>query len=180
MAQDNKEKRKVEVKSSFKDLARQDPGNKYFFKQLRAKEKLIFVVYQDRIEGVIERVNKYELRLKERDELLPKHDILFLYKPEAAKAVEQVLTIDEDVVQEQLGPQIKLSERLEIPEDILKKSFDEKRQIEITLRNGHVFKGRIHSYGIFSIRLELDKDSRVIIIRPNIYDLNYRTASSAP
>jgi sRNA-binding regulator protein Hfq len=178
MAQDNKEKRKVGVKSSFKDLARQDPSNKYFFKQLRAKEKLIFVAYPGRIEGVIERINKYELRLKERDELLPKHDILFLYKPGASKAVEQGLTIDEKVVKEQLEPLIKLTERLEIPEDVLKKSFNEKRQIEITLRNGQVLKGRIHSYGIYSIRLELNKDSRVIIMRPNIYNLNYRNATS--
>jgi len=41
------------------------------------------------------------------------------------------------------------------------------------LRNGQILSGIIHSHGIFSIRLQFDKDSRAVILKPNIYDLVY-------
>ena len=161
-------------------LVQRDPSVKYFVKQCQGKEKLIFITYNGKVEGVIEKVLKYHLRVKGRKELLHKVHILFLCKPDASEAVGRVLTFDQEVLDEHLEPPIHPSERLEIPPEVVQKCFDEKRPIEVTLRNGYVLRGRIHSYGIFSIRLEVGEDARVIIMRPNIYDLNYRVPSSSP
>jgi len=67
-----------------------------------------------------------------------------------------------------------MEDRLEISDDILQKCFNEKTVITVTMRNGHVLKGKIHSFGIFSIRLQIDKKNRVIIFRHAIYDLEYK------
>jgi len=161
-------------------LVQRDPSVKYFVKQCRGKENLIFITYNGKLEGVIEKVLKYHLRLKGRKELLHKVHILFLCKPDTSDAVGRVLTFDQEVLDEHLEPPVKPSERLEIPPEVLKKCFEEKRPIEVTLRNGYVLRGRLHSYGIFSLRLELEENARVIIMRPSIYDLNYRVPSSSP
>lgn len=157
---------------NFRLLAKRDPSSRYFLKQCRLKEHLIFITYEGKVEGVIERITKYHLKVKGRRKLLEKLNILFLCKPEASEAVGCVLTIDHEVLGKQLEPPIKKTERLEILDDVLQRCFEEKRQIEVMLRNGYVLRGSIYSYGIFSIRLALDKDSRVVIMRPNIYALD--------
>ena len=161
-------------------LVNRDPSVKYFLKHCRGKEKLIFITYNGKLEGVIEKVLEYELKLQGRDELLSKVQILFVCKPDTSDAVGRGLTFDQEVVEEHLEAPIKWSSRLKIPTKILKKWFKEKRPIEVTLRTGYVLRGRLHSYGIFSLRLELEENARVIIMRPSIYDLNYRVRSSSP
>lgn len=161
-------------------LVNRDPSHKYFVKQCRGKQKLIFITYTGKLEGVIERVLKYHLRVKGRKEPLDKVHILFVCKPDTSDAVGRVLTFDQEVLDEHLEPPITPSERLEIPPEVLKKCFEEKRPIAVTLRNGYVLRGRLHSYGIFSLRLEVEENARVIIMRPNIYDLDYRVPLSSP
>ena len=100
--------------------------------------------------------------------------ILYCFKSDTLDAVKQYVEIDEDVVEEKLEPESKIAERLQIPDEILQKCFKEKRHITITMRNGHVLKGQIYSYGIFSIRLQIDTKHRVVIFRHGIYDLEYR------
>jgi RNA chaperone Hfq len=88
--------------------------------------------------------------------------------------VKQHVKVDEDVVEENLQPAYKLEDRLEIPDEILHTCFKEKRPITVTMRNGHVLKGIMVSYGIFSIRLQIDEKSRVILFRHAVYDVDYR------
>ena len=165
---------------NFQEVVKRDPSVKYFLKQCRGKQKLIFITYNGKVEGVIEKVLKYHLRVQGRKESLHKVHILFVCKPDTSDAVGRVLGFDQEVLDEHLEPPLQPSERLEIPPEVLQQCVDEKRPIEVTLRNGYVLRGRIHSYGIFSIRLEVGENARVIIMRPNIYDLNHRVPSSSP
>ena len=87
------------------------------------------------------------------------------------EAVKQHVEIDEDVVEEKLKPARNLEDRLQIPDEILQTCFDEKRMITVTMRNGHILQGRIFSYGIFSIRLQIDKRNRVVLFRHSILEL---------
>jgi len=156
------------------DLVRKDPSVKYFFKQFKTKSEVIFVCYQEEIRGVIVKILQYTLKVKGIKKLLNKTSILYFFKPDVLEAVKQNVSIDEDVVEEKLEPANKKDERLEIPDDILQKCFNEKTVITVTMRNGHVLKGKIYSFGIFSIRLQIDKKNRVIIFRHAIYDLEYK------
>jgi RNA chaperone Hfq len=156
------------------DLVRKDPSVKYLFKQFKIKSELIFICYQEEIRGIIVKILQYSLKVRGIEKFLSKTSILYFFKPDALEAVKQNVTIDEDVVEEKLEPANKKDERLEIPDDILQKCFNEKTVITVTMRNGHVLKGQIHSFGIFSIRLQIDKKYRVIIFRHAIYDLEYR------
>jgi len=155
------------------DLIRKDPSDKYLFKQLKTKSELVFVCYQEEIRGVIGKIMKYGIKIK-GIKPFNKINILYCFKPDTLEAVKQHVTIDKEVVEEQLVPADKMEDRLEISDDILQKCFNEKTVITVTMRNGHVLKGKIYSFGIFSIRLQIDKKNRVIIFRHAIYDLAYR------
>ena len=154
------------------DLVRKDPSFKYLIKQLRAKAEVIFVCYKEEARGVIIRIWKYALKLKGKKPL-SKTSILYFFKPDALEAVKQHVEVNEDVVEEKLKPARNLEDRLKIPDEVLKKYFNEKRMITVAMRNGHILQGRIFSYGIFSIRLQIDENNRVVLFRHSIYDLDY-------
>lgn len=168
-----KKLKRGEYMSDFAELAERDPGAKYLEKQKTLGEKLIFITYDGRTEGVIEEILKYDLKLEGHDESLKKHDILFLYKPDVSEAVRRILKTDREVAGKGLKAELKRKKRLNIPAKILHNCLKDKRKTEVTLRNGDVLRGRIFSFGIFSIRLEIEKNRRVIIMRPNIHDLNH-------
>ena len=155
------------------DLIRKDPSIKYLAKQFKAKEEVIFVCYKEEARGIIVKRWKYFLKLRGKKPL-NKTDILYFFKHDTLEAVKQHVEIDEDVVEEKLKPAHNKEERLQIPDEVLQKCFDEKRMITVTMRNGHVLNGRIFSYGIFSIRLQIDKRNRVVLFRHGVYDLDYR------
>jgi sRNA-binding regulator protein Hfq len=155
------------------ELIRKDPSVKYLDKQFKAKEEVIFVCYKEEARGLIAKRWKYFLKLKGKKPL-SKTGILYFFKPDALEAVRQNIEVDEDVVEEQLRPAHRIADRLQIPDEVLQKCFDKKRVITVTMRNGHVLNGRIFSYGIFSIRLQIDKRNRVVLFRHGVYDLEYR------
>jgi sRNA-binding regulator protein Hfq len=156
------------------NLVRKDPARKYLFKQFKAKAELVFVSYKEEIRGIVEKIRRYEFKLQGWSTLVDKINVLYFFKTDAIKSVKQNVEVDKDVVEENLKPAKEQNDRLDIPDDILQKCFNEKTVITITMRNGHVLKGHIHSYGIFSIRLQLNKKHRVILFRHAIYDLEYR------
>jgi sRNA-binding regulator protein Hfq len=156
------------------ELIRKDPSVKYLAKQFRAKEEVIFVCYEEEVRGIIAKRWKYALKLNGEGKPLSKTGILYLFKPDALEAVKQNVEVDEEVVEEQLRPAHRIADRLQIPDEVLQKCFDEKRMITVTMRNGHVLNGRIFSYGIFSIRLQIDERNRVILFRHGVYDIDYR------
>lgn len=160
---------------TFNKLAQRDPSNQYFERQCTQRQEVIFVTYQGVVIGIIERSEKYALKLKGRDELLAKHDILYLFKPDARTTVESHVTLDEDVIEEGLNfPELKLLERLQIPVELLHQCYQKKQPVIITMRNGEVLSGVIFKYGVFSIRLSLTVSARVIIMKLNIYDFELR------
>jgi len=156
------------------NLVMNDPSVRYCLKQLHTGAEVVFVTYTKEIRGVIEKLWRYEIKLKERKKLIDKLRILYCFKSDALYSVKQHVGIDEEVKDERLEPVRKITERLQIPDEILKKCFNEKRSITVTMRNGHVLKGQIFSFGIFSIRLQIDTKHRVVIFRHAIYDLEYR------
>lgn len=168
-----KEAAPISKKKARKELIRNDPSQKYLFKHLRSRSLLTFVCYTEEVVGRIEKIKKYEVMVSGKDEAVNKTEIVYLYKSEAAGSVRMAVRIDEEVVEEKLGAVYTKAERLLIPEDILAKCFKEKREITVTMRNGHVLAGRIDSYGIFSIRLTMGGNVRVLAMRHAVYDMDY-------
>ena len=160
-------------KKALQDLIRNDPSQKYLLKQFRSRSSLTFICYSEETVGQIENIKKYDLILSGRDEFLNKTEIIYLYKSDAAASVQKAVRIDDEVADKKFTALYKKDKRLDIPENILAKCFEEKRVISVTMRNGHVLTGRIHSYGIFSIRLTIAQDIRVITMRHSIYDIDY-------
>ena len=140
-------------KKALQDLIRNDPSQKYLLKQFRSRSSLTFICYTEEIAGQIEKIEMYDLILSGINEFLNKTEIIYLYKPDVAVAVQKAVKIDDEVADQKLTALYKKDKRLDIPEIILAKCIEEKRVITVTMRNGHVLTGRIHSYGIFSIRL---------------------------
>lgn len=154
-------------------LIQSDPSRNYLIKQWRNRSPVTFICYSKPITGQIRSIRKYDLFLHDRTKAVDKAEILYLYKPDVAPSVQKAVRIDPDVAKEKLRSLRKKSLRLEIPEATLVKCFEEQRVITVTMRNGHVLVGTIHSYGVFSVRLTIAPETRVILMRHSIYDLAF-------
>ncbi len=152
-------------------LPNRDPANVFFDKCKKYAFSVIFHTYAGTVTDRIIKCRRYQIRVGSLD-YLDKHDILFCYKAEYAAQVTQSIAVDDDVVEEALNTaELKKTERLKIPLDVLEEAKTTQRPIEVTMRNGTVLRGRLHRYGAFSLRVSVAKKVRVVVQTCNIYDL---------
>jgi len=157
---------------------RKDPSVRYYRRQLINKQEVVFFKYVNeedkqwhKFDGIIEDTLEYQLKFIDVDQPVNKATILFFYKPDAEEAVNQTVTITQEVADKKLTAPRKYSERLKNYGKVLLEYKKARQTIEITLRSGHILIGKIHSFGIFSIRLTIAKYTRIIIQRSNIYSI---------
>jgi len=149
--------------------AQKDPSNRYLFKQLRDKSALVFVCYNGIVTGKIQTIGDYEIKLLQRKIPVAKLGILYMFKPDAASIVKSSVTINKTISSQKLRLPRVLENRISLPEEDIEKAFNNKSAVGIALRNGHVFKGMIHSNGIFSLRLDIGYNKRIVIMKHSIY-----------
>jgi len=81
------------------NLVMKDPSVRYCLKQLHTGAEVVFVTYTKEIRGVIEKLWRYEIKLKERKKLIDKLRILYCFKGIFQIPVNSVLkTFPESVV----------------------------------------------------------------------------------
>lgn len=146
-----------------------DPANRYLFKQLRDKSPVIFICYNGIITGKIQIINDYEIKLIKRKTPVSKLGILYMFKPDTANIVKSSISIDKAISSQRLTIPRMVENRVILPEKDIEDALNNKKTIGIALRNGHVFKGQIHSNGIFSLRLDIGDNKRIVIMKHSIY-----------
>jgi sRNA-binding regulator protein Hfq len=149
--------------------AQKDPSNRYLFKQLRDKSALVFVCYNGIVTGKIQTIGDYEIKLLQRKLPLAKLGILYFFKPDAANVVKSSVTINKTISTQKLRLPRLFENRISLPEEEIGNAFNSKLIVGIALRNGHVFKGTIHSNGIFSLRLDIGTNKRIVIMKHSIF-----------
>ena len=145
-----------------------DPADKYFLRHIQAKTPITFVCYHAEITGIIVHNRIYDLALTDRKKMISKTSVLYLYNPDIQDVLENLRREDESV---SLGVPYKAFERNVIPDETLKGHFENHTRVAVTMRNGHVFSGNIHSHGKYSIRLELAENTRVILMRHSVFNI---------
>ena len=156
-------------RGEFIEASKKDPSNKYIKKQYIKRNPVLFVCYDEKIEGRITKFDKYNVYLTGKKIPTDKTNIIYLYKSDAIKSLNNTLKIDKNIANDNLQPLFRKKDRLIIPDTFLEKCFQRKKSITVTMRNGHTIKGLIHSYGIFSIRLQLDENSRIIVMKHSVF-----------
>jgi sRNA-binding regulator protein Hfq len=149
--------------------AQKDPSNRYLFKQLREKAALVFICYNGIITGKIQTIGDYEVKLIKRKAPIAKLGILYMFKPDAANIVKSSVSINKSIASQKLKLPRLVENRIVLPEHEIEKAFENKLPVGIALRNGHVFKGILHSNGIFSLRLDIGNNKRIVIMKHSIY-----------
>ncbi|MBF0474153.1 MAG: hypothetical protein HQK93_10575, partial [Nitrospirae bacterium] len=149
--------------------AQKDPANRYLFKQLRDKSPLVFICYNGIVTGKIQTIGDYEVKLIKRKAPVSKLGILYMFKPDAANIVKSSVTINKTISALKLKIPRVVETRAVIPEEEIENAFNDKLPVGIALRNGHVFKGTLHSNGIFSLRLDIGSNKRIVIMKHSMY-----------
>lgn len=154
------------------ELIKRDPSNWYLYKQYRNKVILFFVLYDKIIRGRITQISKYMLQINNQKKWTNKADIIYVFKPDTAVTVRKKRLINHELTNEKLKAPYRKKERAILPEEIIVDACKQKLPVSITLRNGQIFEGIIHSYGIFSVRLQIDDDKRILMMKPSIHSIN--------
>jgi cold shock protein len=149
-----------ESKSTFGDL--------YIQKQIRLKTPMVFGLY-DQIEhqAIISKFTKYTftLRVNGTEQEYPKTDIKYCYKTEEASQIESLMHYDEKVKAQQLTPVVPRKERYIIDTQEVWDARKERYPIEVTMREGEIFRGLVDWVSQYEIKLILENDAKVVVFR---------------
>lgn len=153
---------------------KKDPSNKYFIKQMLKKHEVIFQLYDKEVRGQITNFKIFDVFLEGLEEPIRKETILYVYKPDSESEIKAHIIMDEKVVAENLGPAMRPTERLAYDNELPPVLQENKTVLTITMRNGHVFTGKIHTFGPYCIRLDIGKNKRVLLFRHSMKYLSYK------
>jgi len=96
---------------------------------------------------------------------LPKPRIKMLYPAADAQPVQAQLTVDADVAARQLEPIVTVKQRYFVKNKTLFHLMRSQEELLITLLEGEVLKGLIHSFSRYEVTFALKDETQVVILR---------------
>ena len=158
-----------QIRARDEGLARQ-----FFLKQKKNAVPMVFICYGGvRLDGVITGILPYYFYLGE-GKAQQKHEklsMLYCYKKEHENEVRASLERDTEVAAQALVAQRDKSARPPIPENELKSSIDEKKEVRFTLHDGSVFAGTIDWYSKYNVKVRLSEKASVVLFTHAVYEL---------
>lgn len=150
-------------------------GDLYILKQINFETSMFFALY-DAIQlpaTVLEMtLSSLTLNSNGKEQQIAKTDVKYCYKDFDAEKVQAAIEIDEDVkAQEltQLPPDAQLSE---IDTEAVRHARKNGSPIEITLREGEIFRGTVDWVSPYEIKLILENGAKAVIFRHAVYNLS--------
>jgi sRNA-binding regulator protein Hfq len=102
---------------------------------------------------------------------LPKTRVKMLYPAEFAQAVQAQLTVDADAQARQLQPIVTVKQRYFVKNKTIYTLMRSQEELLITLLEGEVLKGLIHSFSRYEMSLVLKDGTLVAVLRHAILDI---------
>ena len=150
-------------------------GDLYILKQINFETSMFFALY-DAIQlpaTVLEMtLSSLTLNSNGKEQQIAKTDVKYCYKDFDAEKVQAAIEIDEDVkAQEltQLPPDAQLSE---IDTEAVRQARKNGSPLEITLREGEIFRGTVDWVSPYEIKLILENGAKAVIFRHAVYNLS--------
>ena len=146
-------------------------GNLYIQKQIEFQTDMIFGLYDHQIiSGTIQGFNKYEFTLRIDDENLEvsRKNLKFCYKAQDAGKLQAIFHYDEKIRDLKLGPAGSSEEGFQIDTGQLVAARVDRIPIEVTIREGEVFRGSVDWESPNEIKLVLRNGSKIVLFRSAI------------
>lgn len=126
------------------------------------------------LQGTLTENSAYDLVVAAADGArneLPKTRVKMLYPAEHAQPVQAQLTVDTDAQARQLEPIVTVKQRYFVKNKTLYTLMRSQEELLITLLEGEVLTGLIHSFSRYEVTFALKDGTRVVILRHAILDI---------
>ena len=147
-------------------------GRAYVQKQIRKKTPMVFELYGEHIEGIINRRLVYTLAVVSANgevHHLEKLNIKYMYKRDEISQVLQDIEVDADLKARNLVSIVHKSERLQVDDCVLARCRKEKIPVRLTLRGGEIITGFIKWFSQYDMKLLLAHGGNVIVFRHGLH-----------
>ncbi|MYC76200.1 hypothetical protein F4X10_10605 [Candidatus Poribacteria bacterium] len=159
----------------------QDPSSKqlsfgdlYILKQINFETSMFFGLYNHvQLPATVLEMTLSSLTLNSngREQHIPKTDVKYCYKDIDAERLQASVDIDATVKSQQLTQLTPDVQAPEIDTEVVQDARKNGTPIEITLREGEIFRGIIDWISPYEIKLILGNGAKVVIFRHAVYNL---------
>ena len=147
-------------------------GDLYILKQINFETSMFFALY-DGVQlpaTVLEMtLSSLTLNSNRKEQHIAKTDVKYCYKDVDAERVQAAVEIDDDVKAQQLTQLTADEQASEIDTEAVQHARKNGISIEVTLREGEIFRGVIDWVSPYEIKLVLENGSKVVIFRHAVY-----------
>ena len=150
-------------------------GDLYILKQINFETSMFFALYDTvQLPATVLEMTLSNLTLNSngREQHIPKTDVKYCYKDVDAERVQAAVEIDEDVKAQQLKQIPADAQACEIDTEAVRHARKNGASIQITLREGEIFRGTVDWVSPYEIKLILENGSKVVIFRHAVYNLS--------
>ncbi|MCZ6675795.1 MAG: hypothetical protein O7E52_00955 [Candidatus Poribacteria bacterium] len=147
-------------------------GRSYVQKQIRKKTPMVFELYGEHVKGVIVRRLTYSLdvRVKDRVRRIEKVDIKYMYKRERTSPFAPEIDIHPELKAKSQVSIVYRSERFQVDDSVLARSYKEKSPVALTLRGGEIIRGVIDWFSQYEIKINSIDEKGVVVFRHGLHD----------
>ena len=150
-------------------------GDLYILKQINFETSMFFALYGAvQLPATVLEMTLSNLTLNNNgsEQQVPKTDVKYCYKDIDAEKLQAAVGINEAVKAQQLAQLQDDTQACEIDTEAVRQARKNGSLIEITLREGEVFRGTIDWVSAYEIKLILENGAKVVIFRHAVYSLS--------
>ena len=147
-------------------------GRAYVQKQIRKKTPMVFELYGEHVEGIINRRLTYALAVVSVNgevHHLEKLNIKYMYKRDEMPQVVQDIEVDTDLKAQNLISIVHRSERFQVDDHVLARCRKEKIPVRLTLRGGEIITGVIRWFSQYDMKMLLAHGGNIIVFRHGLH-----------
>ena len=150
-------------------------GDLYILKQINFETPMFFALYNDvQLPATVLEMTLSRLTLNSNgsEQHVAKTDVKYCYKDIDAERVQAAVNIDEEVKAQHLTQLTSDADACVIDTEEVQDARKSKVTIQVTLREGEVFRGTIDWVSPYEIKLILANGAKVVIFRNALYTLS--------
>ena len=150
-------------------------GDLYLLKQINFETPMFFALSDDvQLPATVLEMTLSRLTLNSngKERHVAKTDVKYCYKDIDAERVQAAIDVDADVKAQKLTQLTSDADACELDTEAVQRARRSKSVIEITLREGEVFRGTIDWVSPYEIKLILVNGAKVVIFRHAVYALS--------
>ena len=150
-------------------------GDLYILKQINFETSMFFALYgATQIPATVLEMTLSSLTLNNNgtEQQIPKTDVKYCYKDVDAEKLQVAIEVDEAVKAQQLTQLPDDAPACELDTETVRQARKDGSAIEITLREGEIFRGTVDWVCPYEIKLILENGSKVVIFRHAVYSLS--------